>query len=59
MDWEENRKSDIKKLTSKGTIPVEHDLEELDKADKLDDETMENARPWLMGKVAAVYRSHL
>ena len=41
-------------MTSKGTIPVEHDIEELDKADKLDDETIDNARPFLMGKVAAV-----
>jgi len=54
QDWEENRRDEIKKLTTKGTIPVEHDMEELDKADKLDDETMDNARPFLMGKVAAV-----
>ena len=33
---------------------MEHDIEELDKADKLDDETIDNARPFLMGKVAAV-----
>ncbi|KAF8429760.1 2-nitropropane dioxygenase [Tirmania nivea] len=54
QNWEENRRDEIKKLTSKGTIPVEHDIEELDKADKLDDETMDMARPFLMGKVAAV-----
>jgi len=54
LNWEENRKDEIKSLTSKGTIPVEHDIEELDKADKLDDDTMDAARPWLMGKVAAV-----
>ncbi|KAH8146607.1 uncharacterized protein LAJ45_09290 [Morchella importuna] len=53
-NWEENRKDEIKTLTSKGVIPVEYDIEELDKADKLDDDTMDNARPWLMGKVAAV-----
>ncbi|KAH0608638.1 uncharacterized protein H6S33_001772 [Morchella sextelata] len=53
-NWEENRQEEIKTLTSKGVIPVEHDIEELDKADKLDDDTMDNARPWLMGKVAAV-----
>ncbi|KAL7272162.1 hypothetical protein RUND412_005048 [Rhizina undulata] len=52
--WEENRKDEIKKLMSKGVNPVEHDIEELDKQDKLDDETMDNVRPWLMGKVAAV-----
>jgi len=54
QNWEENRKDEIQKLTSQGIIPVEHDIEELDKADKLDDETMDNARPFLMGKVAAV-----
>lgn len=54
LNWEENRKDEIKSLTSKGVIPVEHDIEELDKADKLDDDTMDAARPWLMGKVAAV-----
>ncbi|KAL0638427.1 hypothetical protein Q9L58_002570 [Maublancomyces gigas] len=53
-NWEENRQAEIKKLTSKGVIPVEHDVEELEKQDKLDDETMDSARPWLMGKVAAV-----
>jgi hypothetical protein len=53
-NWEENRKDEIKKLTSKGVIPVEYDIEELEKQEKLDDETMDSARPWLMGKVAAV-----
>ncbi|KAK6356670.1 hypothetical protein TWF718_001010 [Orbilia javanica] len=53
-NWEENRKDEITQLTSKGIIPVEHDIEELDKKDKLDDDTMDAARPWLMGKVAAV-----
>ena len=33
---------------------MEYDIEELDKADKLDDETMDQAQPFLMGKVAAV-----
>ena len=52
QNWEENRQAEIKELTSKGVIPVEHDLERL--GDDLDDETMDNARPFLMGKVAAV-----
>jgi NAD(P)H-dependent flavin oxidoreductase YrpB (nitropropane dioxygenase family) len=51
-NWEENRQAEIKELTSKGILPVEHDLEKL--GDDLDDETMDNARPFLMGKVAAV-----
>jgi len=52
--WETERKDEIKKLTSSGKIPVEYDIERLDAEDKLDDETMDNARPFLMGKVAAV-----
>ncbi|KAF2268652.1 2-nitropropane dioxygenase [Lojkania enalia] len=51
-NWEENRQAEIKELTSKGVIPVEHDLEKL--GDDLDDDTMDNARPFLMGKAAAV-----
>ncbi|OJJ46615.1 hypothetical protein ASPZODRAFT_132704 [Penicilliopsis zonata CBS 506.65] len=51
-NWEENRQEEIKELTSKGVIPVEHDFENLD--DDVDDETIDNARPWLMGQVAAV-----
>ena len=51
-NWEENRQQEIKELTSKGIIPVEYDLEKL--GDDLDDDTMDNARPFLMGKAAAV-----
>jgi len=39
---------EIKTLTSKGIIPVEHDFETL--GDDIDDETMDQARPFLMGK---------
>lgn len=52
MNWEESRQDEIKELTSKGIVPVEHDFENL--SDDIDDETVDNARPWLMGKVAAV-----
>lgn len=52
QNWEENRASEIKELTSKGVIPVEHDFETL--GDDIDDDTMDNARPFLMGKAAAV-----
>lgn len=52
MNWEEGRRDEIEDLTSKGIIPVEHDFETLD--DDVDEETVDNARPWLMGKVAAV-----
>jgi len=51
-NWEENRQAEIKKLTDSGVIPVEHDFET--KGDELTDEELENARPFLMGKVAAV-----
>src|SRR5690242_7677657 len=52
LNWEENRQNEIKELTGKGVIPVEYDLEKL--GDDLDDDTMDNARPFLMGKAAAV-----
>jgi NAD(P)H-dependent flavin oxidoreductase YrpB (nitropropane dioxygenase family) len=51
-NWEENRQAEIKALTDKGVIPVEHDFET--KGDELTDEEMDNARPFLMGKAAAV-----
>ncbi|ERF69696.1 hypothetical protein EPUS_03688 [Endocarpon pusillum Z07020] len=51
-NWEKNRANEIKELTEKGTIPVEHDFEQL--GDDMDDETMDNARPFLMGQAAAV-----
>lgn len=50
-DWEENRQSEIKQLTSKGKIPVEH---EMDTKEDISDEMMDMARPFLMGKAAAV-----
>ncbi|KAL1955271.1 hypothetical protein VTO42DRAFT_8869 [Malbranchea cinnamomea] len=52
QNWEENRQQEIKELTSKGIIPVEHDFEKF--GDDVDDETLDSARPHLMGKVAAV-----
>ena len=51
-NWEENRAAEIKELTTKGTIPVEHDFETM--GDDIDDDTMDNARPFLMGKASAV-----
>ena len=50
-NWEENRAQEIKELTAKGVIPVEHDFENM--GDDIDDETMDSARPHLMGKAAA------
>ncbi|KAK5138164.1 hypothetical protein LTR08_004859 [Meristemomyces frigidus] len=56
-NWEENRQNDIKQLTANGQIPVEADLERM--GDDIDDETMDNARPFLMGKAAAVVNDRL
>ncbi|GAB7351184.1 hypothetical protein MBLNU459_g1630t2 [Dothideomycetes sp. NU459] len=56
-NWEENRQAEIKELTGKGVIPVEHDLEHM--GDDIDDDTMDNARPFLMGKAAAVVNDRL
>lgn len=52
QNWEENRQNEIKELTAKGIIPVEYDMENL--PDDVDDDTLDNARPYLMGKAAAV-----
>ena len=52
VNWEEERAQEMKDLTAKGTIPVESDFEKM--GDDIDDETMDNARPFLMGKAAAV-----
>jgi NAD(P)H-dependent flavin oxidoreductase YrpB (nitropropane dioxygenase family) len=51
-NWETNRAQEMKELTEKGTIPVEHDFEKM--GDDMTDEMMDNARPFLMGKAAAV-----
>ncbi|PSS25475.1 hypothetical protein M430DRAFT_39557 [Amorphotheca resinae ATCC 22711] len=52
QNWEENRSQEIKELTSKGVIPVEHDFETL--GDDITDDMMDQARPFLMGKASAV-----
>ncbi|KAL9091572.1 MAG: hypothetical protein Q9159_001310 [Coniocarpon cinnabarinum] len=51
-NWEDNRQNEIKELTGRGKIPVEHDIEQM--GDDVDDDTMDNARPFLMGKASAV-----
>jgi hypothetical protein len=51
-NWEKNRQAEIAELTSQGKIPVEHDLENM--GDDIDDDIMDQARPFLMGKAAAV-----
>ncbi|KZP01510.1 2-nitropropane dioxygenase [Calocera viscosa TUFC12733] len=44
-EWETKRKDEIVELTSKGIVPVEHELEQ-------HPEKSLEARPWLMGQVA-------
>ncbi|KAF1812062.1 oxidoreductase [Eremomyces bilateralis CBS 781.70] len=51
-NWEENRAAEIKTLTQSGKIPVEYDMETM--GDDIDDDTLDNVRPFLMGKAAAV-----
>ncbi|KAF8634214.1 hypothetical protein AX15_001023 [Amanita polypyramis BW_CC] len=46
-NWEGNRQAEIRELTSKGIIPHNHEVER-------HPEILVDARPWLMGKVAAV-----
>jgi NAD(P)H-dependent flavin oxidoreductase YrpB (nitropropane dioxygenase family) len=70
-NWETNRQAEIKTLTEKGKIPVEHDFETMGDSKRtfpstgqseflliissdMTDEQMDNARPFLMGKAAAV-----
>jgi len=56
-NWETKRAAEIKELTEKGVIPVEHDFEQM--GDEMTDEMMDNARPFLMGKAAAVVNERL
>ncbi|OBT83892.1 hypothetical protein VE02_08383 [Pseudogymnoascus sp. 03VT05] len=51
-DWEENRQAEIKALTEKGIIPVDHDTDQ--KGSDLTDDDLDNATPFLMGKAAAL-----
>jgi len=46
-DWEDNKQTEIRDLTSRGIIPVDYDL-------KKHPEKSIAGRPWLLGSVAAV-----
>lgn len=50
LNWEENRRDEMKALTGKGIRPVDHDAEMNDD----DDEIMDNLHPFLMGVVAGM-----
>jgi hypothetical protein len=50
LDWEANRQAEIKELTGRGVLPVQHDADS--KPD--DDRVMDNLHPQLMGIVAGL-----
>mmetsp|Transcript_91318 Transcript_91318/g.221739 ORF Transcript_91318/g.221739 Transcript_91318/m.221739 type:complete len:409 (+) Transcript_91318:109-1335(+) len=50
MGWEENRASEIKELTSKGVLPVYHDMEERKK--KGEEMMISQVQPLLIGQAA-------
>lgn len=49
-NWEENKSAEIKELTSKGILPIMHEIEQL--GDKLTPKMSMEIRPWLMGQAA-------
>lgn len=49
VNWEENRRQEIKELTSKGLRPVQHDAD----LQPDDDDILDNLHPYLMGVAAA------
>jgi len=57
-DWEENRRAEIKELTEKGVIPIQHEIERFEKKVKAGEVSMPTPtemmerRPWLMGQCA-------
>ncbi|KAI2606714.1 2-nitropropane dioxygenase [Hypoxylon sp. NC1633] len=65
-NWENERQAEIKELTSKGILPYEYDLEKLmngtgegsdskgDVSEEDADDMLDQYRPWLMGKCAAL-----
>ncbi|KKA30231.1 hypothetical protein TD95_003750 [Thielaviopsis punctulata] len=58
VDWETNRTKELKELTAQGKLPYVVDLEKLEKENP-DDDSLEQYRPWLMGKCAAVVNKQM
>jgi NAD(P)H-dependent flavin oxidoreductase YrpB (nitropropane dioxygenase family) len=50
VNWEANRQDEIKDLTGKGVLPVQHDAD----AHPDDEQVMDNLHPQLMGIVAGL-----
>lgn len=42
-DWEANRQAEIKRLTDEGIVPLEHELDRLEKEGKLTEDVMDDA----------------
>lgn len=42
-DWEVNRQAEIKELTSRGIVPLEHEFDRLEKEGKLTEEIEDQA----------------
>ncbi|CAJ2501571.1 Uu.00g044240.m01.CDS01 [Anthostomella pinea] len=53
-DWEQNRQAEIRELTSKGILPLEHELDRLHAEGKLTEEIEEQAEIRPMGIVAGL-----
>jgi NAD(P)H-dependent flavin oxidoreductase YrpB (nitropropane dioxygenase family) len=67
MNWETERREEMQSLLEKGVLPIQHDLEEVEKMDEQkDDKSLEGKlagldiddveRPYLMGEVAAAIK---
>jgi NAD(P)H-dependent flavin oxidoreductase YrpB (nitropropane dioxygenase family) len=57
-NWEENRQAEIKYLTSRGMLPVEHDLGKLEKEGKMTEQIEEQSVMWYgnMPVITVIYR---
>ncbi|GAW25172.1 putative 2-nitropropane NPD [Rosellinia necatrix] len=53
-DWERNRQGEIRDLTARGIVPLEHELDRLHAEGKLTDEIMDQAELRPMGIVAGL-----
>lgn len=48
-DWERNRQQEIRELTARGIIPIEHDLDRLEEEGKLTEEIEDQAAARYVG----------
>jgi len=62
VDWEENRRQEIKELTEKGIVPIQNEIEKFEEQLKKGEIKMPSAsemmehRPWLMGQCAGAIK---